>query len=377
MYRIGIECHNLENRRWGIGRHLSKVLEEIAKLADKSELANEFRFYLYFKGHIPDDAYLNHSIFAKRVLKPAWFPRHFFNIFFHLLLPRAYCQDQLNAMFFPSFMLPALFTGKSLVVLTNDIYYEYTEGALPWRYKLGYRFFSNWAARHASLLTVYTQYAKREVGKLFRINPERIVVNYLGIDREQFRSARPQTKKNYLLYVGQAFHRRRVKETIEAFALIAPKFSELNLIIVGQDKYHPPILRELVAQTNQTLGQERVRHYSYIQSDEELLKLYQEARLCVYLSSAEAMGLPPLEALASGTPALVKDDHLNREIYEDCAFYSESETDPQIIAKAMENALRNSDRQKEILGAADRIVARFNWSHHVKNLLEYFRLLSK
>src|SRR3989344_3420336 len=78
MIRIGIECHALESNRWGVGHHLAKLLEEISI---KSELANEFRFYLYFKGHIPSDPYLNNPIFVKRVLKlPIIGPS--FNIFY-------------------------------------------------------------------------------------------------------------------------------------------------------------------------------------------------------------------------------------------------------------------------------------------------------
>ncbi len=376
MLNIGIECHNLENRRWGIGRHLSKILEEIAKQADTSELTKEFRFYLYFKSVIPDDPYLNHPIFVKRVLKLPWLKRPSFNIFFHLLLPWAYRQDQLQAMFFASFMLPALFSGKSLVVLTNDIYYEYTAGNLPFRYKMGYRLFSNWAARKATLLTTYTYAAKQELIRLFKVKPERVTVNYLGIDRQQLRPSQEPSKKNYLLYVGQCFPRRRAKETIEAFAIIAPKFPDLKLILVGQDKYRPPILDALVKKTNEHLKEKGITRYSYIESDDALLKLYQEAKLLVYLSSSEAMGLPPLEALAAGTPALVKDNPLNREIYEGFAFYSPSETDPQIIAKAMEDALKNTDRQREILNAADKIVAKFNWEKHVQNLLNQLKSIS-
>lgn len=376
MLNIGMECHNLENRRWGIGRHLSKILEEITRLANTSELAREFRFYLYFKGQIPPDPWLSHPIFVKRVLQPWWLPRPSFNIFFHLMLPWAYYQDHLEAMFFSSFMLPIFFTGKSLVVLTNDIYYEYTEGTLPWRYKLGYRLFSNWAAKRASLLTTYTHHAKQEIVRLFKVKPEKVTVNYLGIDRNHFHPDNLRKKKDYILCVGQAFPRRRVKETIEAFALVAPAFPELNLVVIGQDKYHPPILKRLIEKTNQHLGRERVIHRPYVESEQDLLKLYQEARLCSYLSSSEAMGLPPLEALASGTPALVKDNELNREIYEDRAFYTESETDSQTIAAAMENALKNIGRRKEVLDAADYIVAKFDWKRHVQNLLEHFRTIS-
>lgn len=379
MYHIGIECHNLENRRWGIGRHLSKILETIARQTDpqplhaEAGLLNEFKFYLYFKERIPDDHYLNHPIFVKRILKPFWLPRPSFNIFFHLLLPWAYRQDRLQAMFFTSFMLPAFFFGQSLVVLTNDIYYEYTEGSLPWRYKLGYRLFSNWAAKRATLLTTYTHAAKQELVRLFKIKPEKIVVNYLGIDRQQLRPANQFSKKNYLLYVGQCFPRRRAKETIEAFAMMAPQFPDLKLILIGQDKYRPPILDALVKKTNAELGQERIIHYAYVESDTDLLRLYQEAQLLIYLSSSEAMGLPPLEALAAGTPALVKDNPLNREIYEGFAFYSPSETDPPIIANTIANALHDQSCQQEILNHADQIISKFDWGKHVQNLLDQFK----
>src|SRR3989338_10001381 len=170
MIRIGIECHALESNRWGVGHHLAKLLEEISI---KSELANEFRFYLYFKKHIPDDPYLNNPIFVKKVLKlPVIGPS--FNIFFHILLPLAYFWDRLKAVFFPSFMLPAFFLGTSLVVLTNDVHYEYTEGQLPFRYKLAYRIFANWAAWRATRISAYTHTAKKELVRIFKINPDRI-----------------------------------------------------------------------------------------------------------------------------------------------------------------------------------------------------------
>src|SRR3989344_8643863 len=237
MYKIAIECHNLENKRWGIGRHLSKILEEISK---KPELAKEFRFYLYFKGFVPDDPYLQNPIFVKRILKlPFLHPSY--NVFFHILLPLACLRDKINATFFPGFMLPAFFLGRSLVVLTNDIYYEYKTGNLPLRYRLGYMLFSNWAAKKATKITTFTKSAKKEISQLFKISPEKIVVNYLGVDIEKEGLTINYKLKtiNYLLYVGQAFTRRRVKETILAFEIVASKFPGLTLIIVGQDNYNP------------------------------------------------------------------------------------------------------------------------------------------
>ncbi len=371
MTKIGIECHALETNRWGVGHHLAKLLEEITH---QSELAKEFRFYLYFKGRIPDDPYLNNPIFVKKILKlPVIGPS--FNIFYHLLLPLTYFRDHLKAMFFPSFMLPAFFLGKSLVVLTNDIYYEYTQGQLPFRYKLGYAFFANWAARRATKITTYSHAAKAEIIKMFKINPERITVNYLGVDQHKINPAKDYGLKtmNYLLYVGQAFPRRRAKEIIEGFAILAPKYPDLKLILVGQDKYNPPILPNLVKETNQKLGKEKIIYHHYIGSDQALQKLMAGAKLFIYLSSSEAFGLPPLEALAAGIPPIVKENTLNRELYEGNAFYVENEKDSAQIATALEKALADTAHQEKIVKNSRTIVAKFSWASHTEKFLETIR----
>ncbi len=367
MTNIGIECHALETNRWGVGHHLGKLLEQISL---KSELASEFRFYLYFKGRVPSDQFLNNPIFVKRILKLPFF-RPSFNIFFHLLLPLAYFRDRLKAVFFPSFMLPAFFFGKSLAVLTNDVHYEYTQGQLPFKYKLAYRFFSNWAAQRATKLTTYSQTAKDEIVKLFKINPEKISVNYLGIEvpKNFTRDQRPETR-DYLLYVGQAFPRRRAKETIEAFAILASKYPDLKLILVGQDKYNPPILENLVKETNKKLGGERITYHSYIESDAELQQLIVRARLLIYLSSSEAFGLPPLEALAMKVPPVVKENDLNKELYEGNAFYAGNEKDPAVIAQVLENALNDPVRQQEIKNNSEKVVSKFTWKQHTDKFLQ-------
>ncbi len=371
MLKIAIECHNLENKRWGIGRHLSKVLEEISK---KPELAKEFMFYLYFKEFVPSDSYLNNPIFVKKVLKlPLLHPSY--NIFFHILLPLACLRDRIDAAFFSGFMLPAFFSGKSLVVLTNDIYYEYKNGDLPWRYKIGYMLFSNWAAKRATKITTFTETAKKEVAQLFKVTPERIAVNYLGVDQQKENLAENFKLKieNYLIYIGQAFPRRRAKETIEAFKIIAPKFPDLKLILVGQDKYNPPVIKKMAEEANKELGEKRVVHYDYIDKDEELKSLIAGAKLFIYLSTSEAMGLPPLEALALGVPPVVKENELNREIYEGNAFYVQDETNPKQIARTLETALNNKEKQQSIIANSQKIVSKFNWEKHTEKLLEIFK----
>ena len=214
--------------------------------------------------------------------------------------------------------------------------------------------------------------------KMFKISPDKISVNYLGVDAKVIHIPGPTWNvDNYLLYAGQAFPRRRAKETIQAFTILAPKYPELKLILVGQDKYNPPILRNLVKETNQKLGGERIIYHSYIEKDEELQKLIAQAKLFIYLSSSEAFGLPPLEALATGVPPVVKENELNRELYQGNAFYVENEKDPVQIAAALENALENTNRRQEIIKNSEKVISRFTWKSHAEKFLETIREIAK
>ena len=59
MLKIGIECHNLEGERFGVGQTLIQLLESLAKNSarfdlmtpevEPQEAKNKFRFVLYFK----------------------------------------------------------------------------------------------------------------------------------------------------------------------------------------------------------------------------------------------------------------------------------------------------------------------------------------
>src|SRR3989344_4317089 len=161
MIKIGIECENLEDSksRWGIGQITLNLLKEYAA---NLEWQKKYKLYLYFKKRVPDDEVFKNPIFVKRVLG---FPS--FNIFYHILMPIRAMLDGLDWMFFPSYMLPPLYVGKSVVMLTEDVFYEYKQGTLPFRYRLAYGLFTNWSALRAKKILTISKTSGKEVAKLY------------------------------------------------------------------------------------------------------------------------------------------------------------------------------------------------------------------
>src|SRR3989338_10800201 len=213
--RIGIECESIEgkNPMWGVGRMIMKLLEEISR---RPELEKDFKFVLYFKDTVPDFPFLNAPIFEKKTVPVPFFKNRLFPIYYFALLPMKLWFEGLNVMFWPNYMLPIIAFDKSLVMLAEDVYYETTEGKLPFRYRLAYGIFGWWTAKFASKIIAISETSKKTLAKLYNINLDRIIVNHLGVNLDKqiangqwpiAISPKPlaQTKdSNYLLFVGQS-----------------------------------------------------------------------------------------------------------------------------------------------------------------------------
>ncbi|MBI2063021.1 MAG: glycosyltransferase family 4 protein [Candidatus Yanofskybacteria bacterium] len=366
MLKIGIECESIEGlESWGIGRIVKNLLEEISL---RPELTSEFRFFLYFKSHIPKLPFLDNPIFVKKVSGVSSF-----SLYYYLLLPIKLWFEKLDLMFLPNYMLPILFLGKSLVMLTEDIYYEIHTSTLPFRYKLAYKIFAGWwTARHATKIMAISETSKKEMAQLFKINPTRIVVNQLGVDQPKPITNYQLPITNYILYVGQAFPRRHLRETMLAFELISSRFPDLKLVAIGKDKYNPPIIKTLVKEINNRIGKEKIIYKEYV-SENELVQLYAHAKLLVYVSSKEAFGLPPLEALGHGVPAVVSDSEISHEIFGDNAFFVSNPDDPNSIAEAITKGLTNETKRQEIKNARQSILTKYTWQKHTDKFLEIIR----
>lgn len=364
MIKVGIECENLEDSksRWGIGQITLNLLKEYAA---SPEWQKDYKFYLYFKKRVPDDEVFKSPVFVKRVLG---FPS--FNIFYHILMPLRAMLDRLDWMFFPAYQLPPLYIGKSIVLLTPDVYYEYKSGDLPFRYKLAYRLFTNWAAMRADKILAISETSKKEVVKLYNINPSKIFVAHLGVPVPDSKYAIQNTQlDNYLLYVGQMFPRRHAKETIEAFRKIAPEFPNLKLILVGKDKYDPPVIRQLVDRSNRELGEQRIIYHDYIENRQEIDHLCAGAKALVYVSDREAFGLPPMEALSFGVPPVIMDNELGHELFGEYGFYSKDGSAEE-ISKSIKQALVNSEKINKIRSNGPEFAKKYNWRNFADKFVD-------
>lgn len=382
MFKIGIDGHNLEQPRAGVARAL---VEELYGLSQIPFVRENFKFILYFKAKTPKDPFLDDPLFEKKVLPCAIRPSS--AVFYNILLPYFALKDKVDLCYFPCYMLPLFYQGRSIVTIHDCVYKVHPEWFPPY-YRYSYHILSGRAVKKASAILTISEFSKQEIMKYYNVPAEKIWVAPLAPanifqkieDKEKLLKVKEKhgIKKDFIFFVGQIFTRRHVYESMLAFEKIAEDFSNLQFLIIGRDLTYPALeINSLAERINQRLNREVIIRKNYVDSDEDLVLLYNAAKLFVYLSEYEGFGLPPIEALACGTPPLLARSEVNGEIFGQAAFYVENSMDVNEIICKMRSALLDEEQKKAVLQAGKEQIKKFSWKNHCEKLLELFREVLK
>lgn len=166
--------------------------------------------------------------------------------------------------------------------------------------------------KKTSRIISISEHTKQDVIKRYHINPEKIDVTYLGISdhfypREQKEVVTFRQKAGlndpYILFVGALEPKKNIPGIIKAFNLCQKEYPELKLVLAGKLSWKYDGIFSLIKQLKL---EERVKYIDFIPYD-DLPLLYTGAEAFVFPSWYEGFGLPPLEAMKCGTPAIVSD----------------------------------------------------------------------
>lgn len=184
----------------------------------------------------------------------------------------------------------------------------------------------------------------------------------------------PHTLKpsQYIHYAGNILPHKNVARLIEAFSLMADKIPH-QLVIQG--RRNPKYSTELDAMIKERGLEQRVVFPGYVPLD-LLPGLYCGATIFAYVSLSEGFGLPPLEAIACGTPVIASKTSSLPEVVGDAGILVDPENTEE-IAEAMLQVIKNPELRMELSLKALKRADIFSWSKTARETLEVLQSVAK
>jgi glycosyltransferase involved in cell wall biosynthesis len=241
--------------------------------------------------------------------------------------------------------LPLGLRGPS-VVTVHDLHYERDPSVMGLADRVTFKLVVPRAVRRADHVLAVSERTKRDVVELYGIAPDKVTVTPHGVDPAF--APGDGSHDGYLLFVGAVQAR---KDPLAALA--AARDTGLPLVVAGPAK-EPELARALAAAGADVRG--------WVEKD-ELAQLYRRAAALILPSRYEGFGIPVLEAMASGTPAVLSDDVALREVAADAGIYGD-------LAAGVRAALAERERYAEA-GLAR--AAQFTWEETARRTADVYR----
>lgn len=235
---------------------------------------------------------------------------------------------------------------------------------IPKNYSILFRTWYRWlyhALCHRSLhVFTVSQASKADMVACWAAPPHKISVSYLGAEHVQ----RPMPKSDILAryglkpfeYVFTVSSRSRNKNRyglLRAFAMLDSKY---KLVIAGGG--NTSVFNKLPTQPPLAPN---VLDVGYV-SDAELRELNENALSFVFPSLREGFGLPPLEAMAAGCPAVVSNTSSLAEVFGSLAFLCDPKDPADIAAKIVEASAATAEYRER----CRRFASLFKWERCAK-----------
>jgi glycosyltransferase involved in cell wall biosynthesis len=237
----------------------------------------------------------------------------------------------------------------------------------------------------ADRVIAVSQATRRDIENLLQIPLRRIRVIYNAPDPEFFAPSPPideieRTLERYsihypyLLYAGKIRPHKNVPRLVEAFAVLKgqlaghPELANLRLLIIGDQIGQSPAVRRAMLHSR---VENSVRFLGYVPF-ETLRTFYIAAKAFVMPSLYEGFGLPPLEAMASGTPVVVAENNSAPEVVGDAAVMV-SPDNVFDMARGLLEVLLSPNLREELVERGRGQARSFRWSRAAELVLETYQ----
>ena len=280
-------------------------------------------------------------------------------------------------------------TNQELAYLLNHLDLDKTVvtcyDLIPWVYEKNHgKYWKNIMAglRKSDRIITISEFSKQEIIKELKYPEERIDIVSVAVDHEVYQPKRDKTllksvhipeNQKTILYVGSETPRMNLDFLLESLSKLKKTFPDFKLIKVGDPQSFGA--REHFLNSIKENGLENNVIFTGYIAEEDLPKWYNATDLLVYPCLYAGFGVPPLEAMACGTPVITSNTSSLPEVVGDAGIMVDP-NDSETMSKSIFELLTNESQREEMIQRGLKRSKLFNWDDSAKITSEIYAELS-
>jgi len=365
-FKVGINSISLLSPLTGVGRYTYEITNRI--LNDKA-----LEFYFYY-GYFSKKFILPYSNNQIKNVKALIFNYTILRKIFRRLLffYTKFSNKKFDLYWEPNFVPLKNIKARKVVTSIHDFSFMLYKDFHP---KERIEFFENNFFQNiyrSNVIICFSNFTKREILERLNLDEKRVKVIYHGIDHNLFKiynnfKLNFKLPKKFILSVGSIEPRKNLKGLLTAYSKLPIDIkNEYHLVLAGFKGWNNKEILDLIEKNK------RYIHYLGYVSDLELAQIYNLASLFIYPSFYEGFGLPPLEAMACGTPVITSNVSSLPEVGGEAVVYC-NPYDVEDIKNKIEMVIKDEVLQKEMIKKGLKRAKQFTWEKSSQEHLKLFK----
>jgi glycosyltransferase involved in cell wall biosynthesis len=365
--RIGVDLSAIQSTKSGVDWYTHRVIQEMMDI-----LAPDEQLFLFSNREtgFEQEAAGRPNV---TIIRSAFIYQEPWRQF---MLPLLLKQHRIDVCFFTNFVLSIAATCP-MVLTIHDLSFRLFPRTHSLRNVIWARSLVPVSTRRSRHIIAVSNNTKLDLVRLMNVPSQKVSVVHEGAPEEYNPVAQEEDDeaighygiiKPYVLFVGTLEPRKNLNFLIRSFDQVAKARPDVHLVLAGRRGWMAQsIFDEL--ERRDLLG--RVHITGYVR-DRYLPALYRQAAAFVYPSLYEGFGLPPLEAMASGTPVIVSRSSSLPEVVGEAGLYV-NPLDTNELAQAIDNILSDPGLAADLRKKGLERATMFSWKKAAEQTLAILR----
>lgn len=368
----------LGQERTGIAWNAHNLVLELAKYPENECVLQYFKSR---RAAVPAELLKEYQKAGCRVECCRWFSYTLYKLVW-LLLPvpyRLFFDTSPDVTQFFNFAVPPGVRGKC-VTFIHDMAYKTCPYTVDKKTRVWLELCMKKSCRHAGHIVTVSEFSKREILRYLHVPPEKITVipnavdhtvYHTGYTKGQIEKARSRygMRADYFLYLGTIEPRKNLERLLDAYAKLCRENPDVpQLVLAGRRGWLCDGIYEKARSL--CLG-DKVLFTGYVRQEDSPVLMCGAAAF-VFPSLYEGFGMPPLEAMACGTPVITSNTASLPEVAKGAAILVNPKSRPEIY-RAMKQILKDTKAAETYRKLGIARAKQYTWEKSAKMLLDVYR----